>query len=635
MYISVHQIESSLKPLSRLNPFFGTIFLAFKQAQIPVGRTAPLNFTQTVNDLLQEFYAPKGNDEQYFLPFSTSKTESRWRASRWGSTSGQRIAKDAFGDALEHAPGEWGWKDDYIKQLKRHLGATLIPAFDLAVWMFRDSEWRPEVEPVTLVEELLRKFHISEAERDQLFDLRIPIITKHWVQAEKPSQATLISMLDSSQVKWLESNWTLSRLQVSELGPALDFDYQPARRLNIITGDNSLGKTLILDCIWWALTGEFCEYPIIPSPETGKRKPQLAYEFQIGSSKRVSVKGQFDWSRQRWNHKRPRNHSSGLVVFARYDGSFAIWDPVRQHMASEDRSGSAERHLKLNRDQVWRGLKESVPHRPDQWLCNGLLRDWVTWQTSSLQRHRERFDALRACLQDLAPSTEEPIVPSEPKPFLHLLDQQDMPMLQTAYGRDVPIVHASAAIQRVVSLAYMLVWTWHQHLDLSGLVRQRPQRNLVLIVDEVEAHLHPRWQRVIVPALMKTITSLSPEIAVQMHLATHSPLVLASTETMFDEEIDDLHHLRLHEGRVYLDELPFVKRGTSDLWLLSDVFGLRQARNGPAEELIERAKLLQMESRPSPDSVRSVDTELKATLPDDDQFWTRWRYFALQHGVKQ
>ena len=43
------------------------------------------------------------------------------------------------------------------------------------------------------------------------------------------------------------------------------------------------------------------------------------------------------------------------------------------------------------------------------------------------------------------------------------------------------------------------------------------------------------------------------------------------------------------EGQnVILEELPFVKRGRADLWLMSEVFGLGQPRSLPAEHAINR-----------------------------------------------
>jgi hypothetical protein len=109
--------------------------------------------------------------------------------------------------------------------------------------------------------------------------------------------------------------------------------------------------------------------------------------------------------------------------------------------------------------------------------------------------------------------------------------------------------------------------------------------------------------------------------------------VLASVETVFDIALDELHHLKLVEGYVALDALPFVKRGRADLWLISDVFGLGQARSLPAERIIEEAKALQLSKQISDDRVRDVNSRLVMLLAPDDEFWPRWRYFAQQHGV--
>jgi hypothetical protein len=134
---------------------------------------------------------------------------------------------------------------------------------------------------------------------------------------------------------------------------------------------------------------------------------------------------------------------------------------------------------------------------------------------------------------------------------------------------------------------------------------------------------------------MKVASELSVAVKTQLHIATHSPLVLASVETIFDESRDDLHHLKLVDGNAVLEELPFIRRGRADLWLVSDVFGLGQARSLPAEQAIEEAKALQLAEVVSADRVREVNSRLISLLAADDDFWPRWRYFAEQQGVKK
>jgi hypothetical protein len=199
------------------------------------------------------------------------------------------------------------------------------------------------------------------------------------------------------------------------------------------------------------------------------------------------------------------------------------------------------------------------------------------------------------------------------------------------YG-ETPLIHASAGVKRVVALAYILVWAWFEHIAFSKLVRREPQSRIVLIIDEIEAHLHPQWQRKIVRSMLDVLHILSGEVAPQLHLATHSPLVLASIEPFFDDNQDDLHHLRLAGTEVILDEIPFIKRGRADLWLMSDVFGLEQARSVEAEQAIEDAEALQLEDNPSPSQIRQVNQRLVALLAQDDEFWPTWRYFAKTKG---
>ena len=52
---------------------------------------------------------------------------------------------------------------------------------------------------------------------------------------------------------------------------------------------------------------------------------------------------------------------------------------------------------------------------------------------------------------------------------------------------------------------------------------------MIMLLDEVEAHLHPKWQRLLLPALLKAIEALTGG-SVQLLATTHSALVMASLE---------------------------------------------------------------------------------------------------------
>jgi hypothetical protein len=627
MFISPLQLAASLDALKNIHPFFGMSFLAFKEKRIPVGETRQLNFSLAADEILERHYRPSSSYAGFYNPFVTSRRHDRWLKPRYGSTSLQRITKDTFGDALLHPrEQEWGWRPNYIRVLRdKHLKKKPISAFHLAIWLFREHEWPTRATPRFIQNWLFDKYQITSSERDALFEDRSAIALPGWRSDRPISEAQLLEIIGPPAGKPPPAGAALRSLSLRGVGPALRFNYEPADRLNIITGDNSLGKTFLLDCIWWALTGSWVAEPAYPRPDVPKRYPSIGVRVGTLSAGPQSFTVGYDWDAQDWERPPKRRILSGLAVYARHDGSFAVWDPSRVD-ANPAHQRQSSQSLLFSRDEVWKGLNVAPLDREKRIVCNGLLADWVLWQVGG-SRYERQFSALTRCLGKLSPSDDERLELGEP---MRLREAREIPTLKMPYG-DVPVTLASAAVQRIIALAYMLVWTWSEHLQNSETSRRPPQKAMVLIVDEVEAHLHPRWQRVIVPSLVQVVQDLAPEVAVQSHLATHSAMVMTSTEPIFNKEVDDLHHLKLVDRQVVLEELPFIKRGTADAWLMSNVFGLAQPRSREAESAIEDAKSVQLGNKIRASAVREVNARLIRFLAADDEFWPRWRFFAKKY----
>jgi hypothetical protein len=181
----------------------------------------------------------------------------------------------------------------------------------------------------------------------------------------------------------------------------------------------------------------------------------------------------------------------------------------------------------------------------------------------------------------------------------------------------------------VLALAYLLVWSWEKHLEASEARGIPPEKRMVLLIDEVEAHLHPRWQRVIVPAIAKAIEHVQPGVSVQVLMTTHSPMVLASLEPHFDVRHDQLFRFGLADGNVQLDPIDWAKHGDATGWLVSEIFGLPEARSTDAESAIARAQAFLRGSGGGAGKARELEGELAALLPSLDPFWATWR-FGLQ-----
>jgi hypothetical protein len=640
VFFSKEQIEQSVKRLNDLNPFFGTTFLAFKKEQLPIGKTKSINSTSILNTFLRQYYQPIEDYSGFYTPFKTwNNKQKRWNSYSSYANSLHVTADKHFSDVLIHPAGSgWGWQPNYIAVIaSKYLKKDLIPAFDLAVWLFHSRQWQNDIESADVIEALLTEFFVEENEK-KLFDVSSPLLATPWLQEHPISKDALLNITSSPPGRITEGA-LLQTIKLTGVGPAEKFELDLASRLNVITGDNGLGKTFLLECAWRALTGNWIGYPARPRQDA--KTSSIA--FQIGKPSR-NEKVQvitYSWDRRTWgiaseraSSKRApseRNTLPGLSIFAQVDGSFAVWDPAKHLLAREENYAGhiTDALTRLSRSSILHGLSETDQYGRIQ-KATGLINDWVRWQEAADQTH---FEALSAALYALSPHLDqEALIPGLPTRMPELNDSRDIPTLKFPYG-DVPIIYCSAGIQRIVSLAYLLVWAWQEHVKTATSIRRKPAQSMVLLIDEMEAHLHPLWQRTILPALMSAVQEIVSEVQVQVIVATHSPLVLASAEPLFDHDQDKLFHLYLEDGSVLLDEVPFVKRGRADLWLTSDVFGLAQPRSLEAEKAIEAANQLQLEKDPLRARVQEVSDTLVKVLAPDDEFWPVWIYFAKQRGV--
>lgn len=426
----------------------------------------------------------------------------------------------------------------------------------------------------------------------------------------------------------------LESLHLRDVGPAPEMKLELAPRLNLITGDNGLGKSFLIDVAWWALTRTWAGYPVRPSLESisSKKAATISFSYE-GEYKKRTFESRYVPQEQEWSSGRGRPANPGLVLYARVDGGFAVWDPVRNSKARElaRANGTAPPALppfySFGPAEVWDGIKGSGV----QVLSNGLVRDWVSWQLEDNWKFRALCKALEAMSE-----AGEKLTPGKRPTRISVDDVRDYPTLRMGYGEDVAIVLASAAIRRIAALAYLLVWTWSEHEATSLQLGLEPTKRIVFLIDEVESHLHPRWQRTIVPSLLRVVGALAPEAQAQILLTTHSPLVLASAETLFDAEQDAWFDLDLNRASepslVELRKRPYVRRGEVGNWLTSEAFDLEEPRSLESESAIREALVLARQNKPSPADFHRVELLLRASLGDTDRFWVRWTAFRKSHA---
>lgn len=454
----------------------------------------------------------------------------------------------------------------------------------------------------------------------------------------------------------------IRRLVLQDVGPSRRLAFELGSRFNVLTGDNGLGKTFVLDVVWWVLTATWAGEKAFPwrplvEKEDGALLPEILVHLGEEAGALVELGGDWRWESQLWVRRPPRRLAAegapaeatdiplpGLVIYARTDGSYAVWDAFWGQGAER----LADAAILLTGSELWDGKEapDATVASGHRTVIAGLIADWVGWQRRA---HALEFEALLQVLRALS-SPGEPLVPGEPT-RVHLRDRRDIPTLMTASGR-VPVTLASAGVRRVLALAYLLVWSWTEHLQAARQSRRSPTRELVLLIDEPELHLHPSWQRVVLPAALRALALLAPEVRVQVLTATHAPLVLASLETLFDEARDTLFVLERSGQLVQATPRRWGKEGDVSNWLASEVFGGIGGRSFEAELAVTAAmdfmagrtteaerglQALQTRLAELPEGgaalgltaphrplIERVHDALSNTLGGGDDFWVQW-----------
>ena len=91
----------------------------------------------------------------------------------------------------------------------------------------------------------------------------------------------------------------------------------------------------------------------------------------------------------------------------------------------------------------------------------------------------------------------------------------------------------------------------------------------VVMVDEVDLHIHPAWQRTIIPILSRTLSNI------QFIFTTHSPLLVSTLER------SNIYNVMLGKGPTPVVSRPDEETFglSADQLLRSEVFGLDSSRD--------------------------------------------------------
>ncbi len=155
----------------------------------------------------------------------------------------------------------------------------------------------------------------------------------------------------------------LDSLYLRDVGPSREMKLELAPRLNVLTGDNGLGKSFALDIAWWALTDNWPGPPAWPARRDGAQP-----HIKVGHTRGDGTGGQVAVQEVPW---RPRGDASSWLTSEVFD-------------LGQARSLDAEKAIARAMDAMRRPDLEIEEARRIHTKLHKVLKDsdpfWVRWR---------------------------------------------------------------------------------------------------------------------------------------------------------------------------------------------------------------------------------------------------------------
>jgi hypothetical protein len=289
-------------------------------------------------------------------------------------------------------------------------------------------------------------------------------------------------------------------------------------------------------------------------------------------------------SRGPWNPSTKGWFSAGYGPMRRLSGSSS------ESMRYATEPGAVGRYVTLFREDA--ALSES-----EEWLKKNYSR--------SLEPRREEIGSLLDSVRELL---GDGLLPYGMR--INRLSV-DHVYVCDARGIELPMRDISDGCRSMYATILDIIHGMYETYGYEGLFARNKDNQLyinrpgVVLIDEIEAHLHPKWQREI-PTWLKSHFPL-----VQFLVATHSPLVAQAADANGIFVLPSLDDVSRQPRRLTRDEYDKIRWGRAEKTLLGSAFGLSSTRSNWANQQIETWKRLSAKKRAIGKLSKGEENELK------------------------
>lgn len=388
----------------------------------------------------------------------------------------------------------------------------------------------------------------------------------------------------------------LQSVRLKNIGAFTSLDLHIDKGWNVFLGNNGCGKSTILKAIAVGLAGNNID-----------SKNSMAQSLLRRDTERGSIELTFDAVTYATHFIRRGNRveiqtaqNTPLVSGECIAFGFPALRGVSQKKI--DPSRKIPRRNTCDVEDLSPLITGSVDHRLDdlkQWVASLALKAEYANRNDTAQagRYKQQLESFFKLLSDLSPETTA-------FKFFKFDIEASQVLLKTVDGV-VPLEFISQGTSSIIGWVGTLL---HRLYEIYSNAEKPEERQALVLIDEMDAHLHPEWQQTLVPALKKYFPNL------QIIGTTHSPLIVGA----------------LHQNEVYriarqpitytpvletISESPGGLR--ADQILTSDAFALTTTRSLKTHEMMEQYRILLGTANRTPEEEKEfqqISKEIESTV---------------------
>ena len=328
----------------------------------------------------------------------------------------------------------------------------------------------------------------------------------------------------------------ITNLYLTDFGPFDELEFEFDRQVNVFTGPNNSGKSAVL-----LMLGELLVYPFT-APDKLYRSDSPKWKLRYSAGTKVkSVGGDLPCVPE------------SLVAIYEIIGSTCFLPAQRSATDFRASGPSANQDVEARTEKIANMLARARPKQLRRYGFESLrdaMRQMISEEHPELKRRGDLTLTNSSWVDDTdivqkiidldyaAYRQDRPEIRNVIHKIISIVSEitEGYPMSFAGVGEDegglfpriatpsdtLPLDVLSQGTQSLIQSVAHLTIGYSEYYEFPADFEQKPG---VLLIDEIDAHLHPSWQRRIIPTLSRHFPKL------QIFCSTHSPLMLAGLES--------------------------------------------------------------------------------------------------------